>query len=67
MSTKKSLFTRLRNLTPIPLYSCAFGFAPYAYMKMIFPLVILAFLPVRHMLIPKIIEEKYLLALDGHM
>ena len=51
----------------ISIFRCAFGFAPLAYMKMIFPLVILAFLPVRHLLIPKIIEEKYLLALDGHM
>ena len=49
------------------LSRCAFGFAPLAYMKMIFPLVILAFLPVRHMLIPLIVEKKYLLALDGHM
>ena len=44
---------------------CAFGFNPWPYAKMIFPLVILAFLPVRHMLIPQFLEKKYLDVLDG--
>ncbi len=46
---------------------CAFGFYPWAYTKMIFPLVILAFLPVRHLLIPLLVEKKYLDVLDGHL
>lgn len=45
---------------------CAFGFNPWPYAKMIFPLVILAFLPIRHQLIPRIVENKYLDVLDGH-
>lgn len=44
---------------------CAFGFNPWPYAKMIFPLVILAFLPIRHQLIPRIVENKYLDVLDG--
>lgn len=44
---------------------CLFGFAPYAYMKMVFPLIILLLLPLRHMVVPKLIEPKYLDALDG--
>ncbi|TRY61185.1 hypothetical protein TCAL_17215 [Tigriopus californicus] len=48
------------------LVLCAFGFAPWPYAKMIFPLVILFFLPVRHMIIPLLVEKKYLSVLDGH-
>jgi sodium borate transporter 11 len=48
------------------LVLCIFGFTPWPYIKMIFPVVILVFLPVRHMLIPMVIEKKYLEALDGH-
>ena len=44
---------------------CALGFNPWPYAKMIFPLVILAFLPIRHKLIPYILEKKYLDVLDG--
>ena len=44
---------------------CAFGFNPWPYAKMIFPLVILAFLPIRHKLIPLLLEKKYLDVLDG--
>jgi len=43
---------------------CVFGFTPWPYIKMIFPIVILLFLPVRHLLLPKIIEQKYLEAMD---
>jgi len=43
---------------------CVFGFIPWAYTKMIFPVVILIFLPVRHLLIPRVIEKKYLDAID---
>ena len=45
---------------------CIFGFTPWPYIKMIFPVVILVFLPVRHLLIPKVVETKYLDVLDGH-
>ena len=44
---------------------CLFGFAPWTYMKMVFPLIILFLLPVRHRLVPKLIEAKFLEALDG--
>jgi len=44
---------------------CVFGFTPIPYMKMIFPVVILLFLPVRHLLIPMVIQKKYLDVLDG--
>lgn len=45
---------------------CAFGFNPWPYAKMIFPVVILAFLPMRHLLIPRVVEKKYLDVLDGN-
>eukprot|EP00095_Tigriopus_kingsejongensis_P000918 maker-scaffold186_size273091-snap-gene-1.39 protein:Tk00918 transcript:maker-scaffold186_size273091-snap-gene-1.39-mRNA-1 annotation:"hypothetical protein DAPPUDRAFT_40435" len=48
------------------LILCAFGFAPWPYAKMIFPLVILVFLPIRHIIIPLFVEKKYLDVLDGH-
>ncbi|XP_040575078.1 solute carrier family 4 member 11 isoform X2 [Lepeophtheirus salmonis] len=44
---------------------CIFGFTPWPYIKMIFPLVILTFLPVRQLLIPRIIEKKYLDVIDS--
>ena len=45
---------------------CAFGFNPWPYAKMIFPVVILAFLPIRQKFIPRIVEKKFLNVLDGH-
>ncbi len=45
---------------------CVFGFYPWPYIKMIFPVVILIFLPFRHRIVPLIIEKKYLQVLDGH-
>ncbi|XP_032786652.2 sodium bicarbonate transporter-like protein 11 isoform X2 [Daphnia magna] len=47
------------------LVMCLFGFAPWAYMKMVFPLIILFLLPVRHRLVPQLIEGRFLEALDG--
>ena len=44
---------------------CAFGFNTWPYAKMIFPLVILAFLPIRQLIIPKLIEKRFLDVLDG--
>jgi len=43
---------------------CAFGFSPWPYMKTFFPVLLLLLLPLRHKLVPKIIEEKYLAAMD---
>ena len=40
------------------------GFYPYPYLKMIFPIIILLLMPIRHMIIPKIVPEKYLRAMD---
>ena len=44
---------------------CFFGFYPWPYIKMIFPLLLFAFLPIRMFLMPKFIERKYLQVLDG--
>jgi len=44
---------------------CAFGFNPWPYAKMIFPIVLFTFLPIRHKLIPLFLEKKYLDVLDG--
>ncbi|XP_071483927.1 solute carrier family 4 member 11-like [Diadema antillarum] len=43
---------------------CGFGFAPWPYLKMVFPLLILLFLPIRHKLLPVLFTKKYLNALD---
>ena len=44
---------------------CFFGFSPWAYVKMVFPVIILLLLPVRHKIVTYIIDNKYLDALDG--
>ena len=44
---------------------CAFGFNPWPYAKMIFPIVLFTFLPIRHKLIPLFLKKKYLDVLDG--
>jgi len=44
---------------------CVLGFWPWPYIKMIFPLMLFSFLPIRMLLIPKFIERKYLQVLDG--
>ena len=61
---KVHLFTLCQCCQLIVL--CIFGFTPWPYIKMIFPVVILFFLPVRHKIIPLLIEPKYLEVLDGH-
>ncbi|XP_071799371.1 solute carrier family 4 member 11-like isoform X4 [Asterias amurensis] len=53
-------FTQLVQLACL----CGFGFAPWPYLKMVFPLLIMFFLPIRHRLVPKVIHTKYLDALD---
>ncbi|XP_069127298.1 solute carrier family 4 member 11-like isoform X1 [Argopecten irradians] len=45
---------------------CIFGFSPIPYMKMVFPILLMVLMPIRHKLVPKLIEPKYLKALDGH-
>uniref|UniRef100_A0A4W3GXR7 Solute carrier family 4 member 11 n=1 Tax=Callorhinchus milii TaxID=7868 RepID=A0A4W3GXR7_CALMI len=47
------------------LILCGFGMAPLPYMKMIFPPIMLAMVPIRCYLLPKIIEAKYLDAMDS--
>ncbi|XP_013791827.2 sodium bicarbonate transporter-like protein 11, partial [Limulus polyphemus] len=44
---------------------CFFGFSPWPYVKMVFPVMILLLLPIRHKVIPYLIQEKFLEALDG--
>ncbi|KAJ8297882.1 hypothetical protein KUTeg_024413 [Tegillarca granosa] len=48
---KMHMFTLLQLLQLVVL--CGFGFSPYPYLKV-------------HKLIPKVIEQKYLKAMDGH-
>ncbi|XP_012943311.1 sodium bicarbonate transporter-like protein 11 [Aplysia californica] len=45
---------------------CVFGFSPVSYMKMVFPVLLMFLMPIRHKLVPKVIEPKFLKALDGH-
>ncbi|KAK4474654.1 hypothetical protein MN116_001787, partial [Schistosoma mekongi] len=47
-------------------FLCAFGFAPSPYVKLIFPLILVVQIVLRHTLIPKAIDSKYLEALDRH-
>ncbi|CAG2105510.1 unnamed protein product [Medioppia subpectinata] len=44
---------------------CFFGFSPWPYVKMVFPVIILLLLPFRHKIVPVVIDQKYLEALDG--
>lgn len=44
---------------------CVLGFWPWPYIKVIFPLLLFLFLPIRIFLIPRFIEKKYLQVLDG--
>ncbi|EGT30568.1 CBN-ABTS-2 protein [Caenorhabditis brenneri] len=41
------------------------GFAQYHYVEMIFPIVIAAFIPFRHFILPLFIRKQYLEAIDG--
>ncbi|CAI4222695.1 unnamed protein product [Auanema sp. JU1783] len=60
---KVHLFTFCQLLQLLIL--CAFGFSPYPFVEMVFPIVCFFFLPIRHTLIPRLIDYKYLDALDG--
>merc|ERR1740128_568119 len=46
------------------LVLCVFGFTPWPYIKMIFPVVLALFLPVRHLLLPCIVGTKFMSHLD---
>ncbi|XP_064477562.1 solute carrier family 4 member 11-like isoform X2 [Ornithodoros turicata] len=47
------------------LVMCFFGFAPWPYVKMVFPVIIFLLLPLRHKVVTLFIDQKYLEALDG--
>ncbi|KAI1280696.1 Sodium bicarbonate transporter-like protein 11 [Halotydeus destructor] len=42
------------------------GYAPWPYLQMTFPLFIALLIPCRHILIPKLIDMKYLKSIDGY-
>nr|XP_046909383.1 LOW QUALITY PROTEIN: solute carrier family 4 member 11-like [Dermatophagoides farinae] len=44
---------------------CFFGFSPWPYIKMVFPVIVILLLPFRHKIVPFVIDNKYLEALDG--
>ncbi|XP_057376747.1 solute carrier family 4 member 11-like [Daphnia carinata] len=44
---------------------CLFGFVPWPYMKMIFPLILLSLLPIRRMIITRLIAGRFLSILDS--
>ncbi|XP_062058279.1 solute carrier family 4 member 11 [Lepus europaeus] len=56
-------FTGLQVLQLLLL--CAFGMSSLPYMKMVFPLIMIAMIPIRYILLPRIIEAKYLDAMDA--
>ncbi|PAA57199.1 hypothetical protein BOX15_Mlig006279g1 [Macrostomum lignano] len=62
---KVHIFTCLQLLQVLVL--CALGFNSIAYAKLGFPVILLLQMPVRHLLIPKVINENYLDALDKPM
>ncbi|XP_071087191.1 solute carrier family 4 member 11-like isoform X1 [Haliotis cracherodii] len=45
---------------------CGFGFSTWPYLKMFFPVLIFFLIPIRHKIIPKLIDSKYLNAMDSH-
>ncbi|XP_010350108.1 solute carrier family 4 member 11 isoform X5 [Saimiri boliviensis] len=56
-------FTGLQVLQLLLL--CAFGMSSLPYMKMIFPLIMITMIPIRYLLLPQIIEAKYLDVMDA--
>eukprot|EP00058_Branchiostoma_floridae_P016071 XP_002601559.1 hypothetical protein BRAFLDRAFT_95798 [Branchiostoma floridae] len=44
---------------------CGLGLSAMPYLEMIFPIVLLALLPIRHRLMPLLIDPKYIRALDA--
>lgn len=62
---KMHLYTALQYMMLGVL--CGFGFAPLPYLKMVFPVLLMLILPIRHLLVPRLIPSKYLTALDAHL
>lgn len=62
---KMHIYTALQFLQLAVL--CGFGFAPLPYLKMVFPVLLMFLLPIRHLVVPKLISSKYLKALDAHL
>lgn len=62
---KMHIYTALQFLQLAVL--CGFGFAPLPYLKMVFPVLLMFLLPIRHLVVPKLISSKYLAALDAHL
>ncbi|XP_070540598.1 solute carrier family 4 member 11-like isoform X2 [Ptychodera flava] len=58
------IFTLIEILLLVIL-SC-FGLSSIAYVKMTFPIILLLYIPVRQLLIPKIISPRYLQWIDAH-
>ncbi|KAM5246511.1 solute carrier family 4 member 11 [Ctenodactylus gundi] len=56
-------FTGLQVLQLLLL--CSFGMSSLPYMKMVFPLIMIVMIPIRYILLPRIIEAKYLDAMDA--
>ncbi|KAF8566334.1 hypothetical protein P879_07143, partial [Paragonimus westermani] len=52
--------TQLIQLTVL----CSVGFAPSAYVELVFPFVLVLQIVIRHTIIPRLIDRKYLEALD---
>ncbi|XP_066015694.1 solute carrier family 4 member 11-like [Pocillopora verrucosa] len=65
LKRKMHLYTALQFLQLGVL--CGFGFAPLPYLKMVFPVLLMFILPIRHLLVPKLISSEYLEALDAHL
>lgn len=47
------------------LIMCLFGFSPINSVEMFFPVIILAMIPFRQKIVPRLIDDKYLNVLDG--
>ncbi|XP_004634378.2 sodium bicarbonate transporter-like protein 11 isoform X1 [Octodon degus] len=56
-------FTCLQGLQLLLL--CTFGMSTLPYMKMVFPLIMILLIPIRYILLPRIIAAKYLDAMDA--
>ncbi|XP_070540648.1 solute carrier family 4 member 11-like [Ptychodera flava] len=61
---KMHIFTVIEIMELIVM--CYLGLNSITYMKMVFPVIVILLIPVRHLLMPKIIARKYLDALDKH-
>ena len=63
-TAKVHLFTTIQLVQLIVL--AAVGFYSMPYLKLVFPLLILVLLPVRHWIVPKFFKPSELDAIDGH-